>query len=192
MSSEFFIVEFDGTLRGPYESHGAAVNNLRVHKGETITSKDRDASFAPCQVCKTWRLNSRLSTTSICLDMEACKELHKKQDQIEQLKAANELLSLTLCKIHHASNTDLRIPEEDEIDEAFPTRSGRHDLYAQAATMVGAKYTKAGLIALVNMLLHRIDKATKKLARIEKVCQTDDDPNARVKAWEIAVGQERV
>lgn len=30
-----------------------------------------------------------------------------------------------------------------------------------------------------------------RLTRIERVCQTDDDPNARVRAWEIAVGEER-
>lgn len=56
------------------------------------------------------------------------------------------------------ARSDKPLPDyDDAIKAAFPTRSGRHDLYAEAARMVGARYSKAGLIALVNMLLHRID-----------------------------------
>lgn len=51
---------------------------------------------------------------------------------------------------------DRPIPEDEEIDEAFPTRSGRHDLYAHAMRMVGAKRSKGALVALVNMLLVRL------------------------------------
>ncbi len=50
------------------------------------------------------------------------------------------------------------MPEDEEIHAAFPTRSGRHDLYAEAMRLVGARYSKGGLVALVNMLLHRSEK----------------------------------
>ena len=50
---------------------------------------------------------------------------------------------------------------EDEwseaIDQAFPTRSGSHDQYAMAMKMVGNRYSKGELVALVNWLLVRLD-----------------------------------
>ena len=49
---------------------------------------------------------------------------------------------------------DYPLPEDDAIAVAFPTRSGRHDLYQEAMRMVGAKYSKCGLVELVNWLLH--------------------------------------
>lgn len=54
---------------------------------------------------------------------------------------------------------DGTLPEDRAIAEAFPTRSGRHDLYATAARLVGAKRSKPALIALVNWLLLRLAKA---------------------------------
>ena len=53
---------------------------------------------------------------------------------------------------------DQPLPEDEEIEAAFPTRSGRHDLYTEAMRMVGARYSKQGLVALVNMFLHRAEK----------------------------------
>jgi hypothetical protein len=52
-------------------------------------------------------------------------------------------------------------PDEwtDAIREAFPTRSGSHDQYAVAMQMVGHRYAKGGLVALVNWLLVRIQQA---------------------------------
>lgn len=55
--------------------------------------------------------------------------------------------------------TDLPLPEDAEIEAAFPTRSGEHAIYAEAQRLVSARYSKFGLVALVNMLLHRIAKA---------------------------------
>lgn len=54
---------------------------------------------------------------------------------------------------------DRPLPEDPQIEAAFPTRSGRHDLYGEAMRFVGARYTKGGLVALVNWLLHRIESA---------------------------------
>lgn len=53
---------------------------------------------------------------------------------------------------------DKPLPEDAAIDAAFPTESGRHDLYMEAMRLVGAKYSKGGLVALVNWLLHRAEK----------------------------------
>ena len=41
----------------------------------------------------------------------------------------------------------------DAIREAFPTRSGSHEEYAIAMKMVGNRYSKGELVALVNWLL---------------------------------------
>lgn len=51
------------------------------------------------------------------------------------------------------SDADQSLPEDDAIHAAFPTRSGRHDLYAEAMRLVGARISKGGLVALVNWLL---------------------------------------
>lgn len=45
--------------------------------------------------------------------------------------------------------------EQQEIDQAHPLRTGRHDLYAEAMRLVGARHAKGDLVELVNMLLHR-------------------------------------
>lgn len=50
---------------------------------------------------------------------------------------------------------DKPLPEDDAIKAVFPTRSGRHDLYAEAMRLVGAKRSKRALVELVNWLLHR-------------------------------------
>lgn len=52
---------------------------------------------------------------------------------------------------------DKPLPEDAAIKAAFPTRSERHDLYAEARRLVSARYSKNSLIALVNWLLHRIE-----------------------------------
>lgn len=56
----------------------------------------------------------------------------------------------------HAGN-DRPLPEDAAIDEAHPLKTGRHDLYAEAARMVGAKHSKGALVELVNWLLSRLE-----------------------------------
>lgn len=48
---------------------------------------------------------------------------------------------------------DKSLPEDEAIRMAFPTRSNRHDLYAEAMRLVSARYSKGALVALVNWLL---------------------------------------
>lgn len=47
--------------------------------------------------------------------------------------------------------------EVELIKLAHPTRTGRHDLYAEAMRLVGERHEKAELVELVNWLLHRIE-----------------------------------
>lgn len=54
---------------------------------------------------------------------------------------------------------DKPLPEDEAIEAAFPTRSGRHDLYQEAMRLVGARYSKGGLVALVTWLLQRRERA---------------------------------
>lgn len=56
---------------------------------------------------------------------------------------------------------DQELPEDAAIREAFPTRSGRHDLYGEAMRLVGAKRSKGALVALVTWLLLRVDSLAK-------------------------------
>lgn len=67
-------------------------------------------------------------------------------------KAQSELMSL--------SWDDRPLPEDKEIEAAFPTRSGNHEAYGEAMRLVGACRSKGRLVALVNWLLTRRDEAT--------------------------------
>ena len=60
-----------------------------------------------------------------------------------------------------AEASDQAIPEDEHIKAAHPTRSGRHDTYQEAMRLVGAKKSKASLVALVNWLLLEREQAAK-------------------------------
>lgn len=49
---------------------------------------------------------------------------------------------------------DQPLPEDADIRAAHHSRTGRHDLYAEASRMVGAKRSKQALVELVNWLLN--------------------------------------
>ena len=57
---------------------------------------------------------------------------------------------------------DSPLPEDDAIALSHPLRSGRHDLYAEAMRLVGARHSKAGLVELVCWLLLRVAVAEKR------------------------------
>jgi hypothetical protein len=65
---------------------------------------------------------------------------------------------------------DKPLPEDPEIHAAFPTRSGRHDLYATAMRLVGARYSKGGLVALVVWLLLKGEKNVERLRTMFLEC----------------------
>jgi hypothetical protein len=55
---------------------------------------------------------------------------------------------------------DRPLPEDEAVDAAFPTRTGRHDICDEARRLVGAKRSKWALIGLVNWLLVKLTAAT--------------------------------
>lgn len=56
---------------------------------------------------------------------------------------------------------DRALPEDEAIHDAHPIRTGRHDQYAEAMRLVGAKRSKGALVSLVTWLLFRLDPVTK-------------------------------
>ena len=65
------------------------------------------------------------------------------------------------CEVHEEIRVD-GLAESAAIAAAFPTRSGRHDLYAEAMRLVGERHDKGDLVDLVTWLLLRIEEAEKK------------------------------
>jgi predicted small metal-binding protein len=60
-----------------------------------------------------------------------------------------------------ATEDDKPLAEQAQIDAAFPTRSKNHNFINDALRMVGAKFTKWGLVALVHWLLMERAQAKK-------------------------------
>ena len=88
------------------------------------------------------------------LNVESMQELLAVVRERDTLKDRVNLLELTATPWLNKP-----LPEDDEIIAAFPTRSNRHDLYQEAVRLVGARSSKASLVALVTWLLLRIEKA---------------------------------
>lgn len=57
--------------------------------------------------------------------------------------------------------------EKAEIEAAHPLRSGRHDLYAEAMRLVGARRSKGDLVDLVTWLLFKCDAAQERRQVVE-------------------------
>lgn len=81
--------------------------------------------------------------------------------EVDRLESAVDLFTKATEKFWE----DADLPEEAEIAASHPTRTGRHDLYAEAMRLVGAKRSKGELVKLVNWLLHRAEGAKARTAR---------------------------
>lgn len=57
----------------------------------------------------------------------------------------------------------------EQIDAAFPTRSGSHQQYAAARKMVGHRHSKGQLVALVNWILVERDAALSRTESLREV-----------------------
>jgi hypothetical protein len=89
-----------------------------------------------------------------------CREVEKLHAQVAAHEAiGNPPMPAWSCDNH----ADTPLPEDIQIQHADPTVSGRHDLYAEAMRLVGARRSKAGLVSLVNWLLHEIQLTNKML-----------------------------
>lgn len=81
---------------------------------------------------------------------------------------------------------DQRIPEDQAITAAHPTRSSRHYEYGEAVRMVGAKHSKGALIELVSWLLIRARDAEEQLKIVTNLANASE----RKSKAEIAVDME--
>lgn len=63
----------------------------------------------------------------------------------------------------------MREHEAEAIKAAHPTRTGRHDLYAEAMRLVGERHAKAELVELVNWCLYECAKRSDQQERAKIV-----------------------
>jgi hypothetical protein len=75
---------------------------------------------------------------------------------------------------------DKPIPQDKEIKAYHPTRTGRHEVYADAMALVGAKRSKYALVELVNWLLAKNleldDRYQEVCAKLEDAAPRTDNP----------------
>lgn len=76
----------------------------------------------------------------------------------EALDALDEAESQADATLVWADSDDRDDEWTDAVHAAFPTRSGSHPTYATAMRMVGNRYSKGALVALVNWLLVEREK----------------------------------
>jgi hypothetical protein len=92
------------------------------------------------------------------LDAMAAEWLRKHRHGVDTSEAYDELRALLQDVWALASGwEDVTDEWTEQIREAFPTRSGSHEHYAEAMRMVGHRHSKGELAALVNWLLVRCD-----------------------------------
>lgn len=85
-------------------------------------------------------------------------------------------LHLQIDRLEHAAEgwedeEDQPLAEDHAIAAAFPTRSERHETYAEAMRLVGAKRSKLALVSLVNWILTRAEVAEDKLDVVLARCE---------------------
>jgi len=73
--------------------------------------------------------------------------------EVPALRASGRSGGTESRRASRAECGDMAQPEDDSIRAAHPLRTGRHDLYAEAMRLVGAKHSKRALVDLVNWLL---------------------------------------
>lgn len=98
------------------------------------------------------KLKEQVQITARIASERACEEIRARKAETER----DELL-----RCMSEWNNDAPQPEDKAIQEAFPTRTGRHDLYFSAMRLVNGRYSKDALVALVNWLLVEIENGRK-------------------------------
>lgn len=115
---------------------------------------------------------------SLGREREKCEELQEtvaKQDaELEDLR------SKLAAALTWEDAEDKNTPEDAEISAAFPTRSNDHETYGEAMRLVGARYSKGALVALVNWLLRRVKVAD--TAATEAVVRASESNRAAMRA----------
>jgi hypothetical protein len=161
-----------------YRSEVIAVLREQQHTNEVPTDDYREKYYVKARVygaiaCRFREALERLSRLAFGnsqhvaeIAREALEWCHSERggvprraiDEIDELLQADAQRTETAGPDAWKDKSDKPLPEDDAIHAAFPTRSGRHDLYAEAMRLVGARYSKGGLVALVNWLLHRASR----------------------------------
>lgn len=100
---------------------------------------------------------------AIGLLQKACSQYRAEAAEWE--RRCNELLT---ASNDWKDRRDRPLPEDEQIHAAFPTRSGRHYLYSDAMRLVGARYAKGSLVALVNWLLCCIEDVEARASTFEE------------------------
>ena len=106
----------------------------------------------------------RIGLLAMAKDIEHYIECHDdtRPELMRRLAAALIETTAELEQFQVPWDSDKPIPEDAAINASHPLDTGRHELYAHAMRMVGAKHSKGALVALVNWLLHRVEDAEKK------------------------------
>jgi hypothetical protein len=97
------------------------------------------------------------------LEEERDEALRQAQIAFATVKQIREI-SDAIERSKRWTEEDQPLPEDDAIKNAHPLRSGKHDTYAEAMRLVGAKRSKGALVALVNWLLSERDEAVTRAA----------------------------
>lgn len=88
-------------------------------------------------------------------DVAALSEDQLRRKVMEQRRYIGLLVEIERQRI--AEWSDKPLPEDEAISAAHPIETDRHDLYAEAMRLVGARHSKHKLVGLVNWLLYRIE-----------------------------------
>lgn len=123
----------------------------RLNLRELVAKVDLEL---PCDDCQTCHCPTTWARSRIVELLDDCDRLERTVELQRAVFVESERLIDKASDIV-ATWDDAPLPEDAAISAAHPTRSGRHDLYAEAMRLVGAKRSKGALVALVNWLLVR-------------------------------------
>lgn len=94
--------------------------------------------------------------------------------------------------------SDQPLPEDERISAAHPMETGNHALFEEAMRLVGARYSKFGLVNLVNWQLSELDASMRRegvlrdaLASINQEDIEDDGTDDKWACCEISWGDLR-
>ncbi len=136
---------------------------------EALVREWEESSF--CEVGHTREL------ADIAKDIEVAREKVLALDLPELGAAYWKARVDALLTANAADWDDDKLAEDDQIHAAFPTRSGRHDLYGEAMRLVGATYSKGKLVALVTWLL--LERDVRDVRIVELEAKVEEYPDSR-------------
>lgn len=155
-------------LRQGGEWLGTARNWLKWHKrnGDQVTWGSNDVLEGPFTVREVEELAADVAAAAMAPQPSENRLNATLRARWKAEMERDEALA-KLKEMESWSDDDRPLPEDEQIRAAYPTRSGSHETYAEATRFVGAKRSKASLVALVNWLLVREAAAIQRAERAE-------------------------